>query len=178
LRATRLEIPDVMLIESTVYEDERGDFFESYNQQKFTDATGVDVAFVQDNHSRSRKGVLRGLHFQRPPHAQGKLIRVVKGAVFDVAVDIRPGSPTRGQWVAETLSAASRRQIWVPPGFAHGFLALEDDTELLYKTTAFYNSESEGTIRWNDVSIGITWPDRTPILNSRDRSAPALSDIL
>lgn len=175
MKATPLAIPAVILFEPRAFEDERGLFFESFNQREFEAAVGHPVTFVQDNHSISRKGVLRGLHFQRSPFAQGKLVRVVHGAAFDVAVDIRQGSPTYGKWVGETLSAQNRRQLWVPEGFAHGFIALEDGTEFLYKTTNFYDKASEGAVRWDDPTIGIDWPMGAPLLSEKDAQAPALS---
>ncbi len=176
MNATRLAIPDVMLLEPRVFPDDRGAFFESYNSQAFAAATGLDVNFVQDNQSVSRKDVLRGLHYQLPPHAQGKLVRVVRGAAYDVAVDIRPGSASFGKWVAETLSADNRKQLWIPAGFAHGFLALEDGAEFLYKTTDFYEKASERTIRWNDPALGIDWPRTDVILSDKDAVAPLLAD--
>ena len=155
---TRKAIPDVILFEPRVFGDERGFFFESFNEREFVDAVGHGVDFVQDNHSRSRRGVLRGLHYQLPPHAQGKLVRVTSGEVFDVAVDIRKGSPTFGQWVGEILSESNKRQLWIPPGFAHGFVALSDSADFLYKTSDFYTPTAERCIMWNDPQIGIDWP--------------------
>ena len=152
-------IPDVLIIEPKVFGDERGFFYESFNQKVFNEATGLDVQFVQDNHSRSRKGVLRGLHYQLPPHAQGKLVRCVRGAVFDVAVDIRKSSPTFGKWVGVELSEANHRQLWIPPGFAHGFLTLSETADFLYKTTDYYTPTAERSIAWNDPEIGIAWPE-------------------
>jgi dTDP-4-dehydrorhamnose 3,5-epimerase len=177
MEARRLAIPDVVLMEPSAFADDRGLFFESFNAAAFEAATGVTRTFVQDNHSISRKGVVRGLHFQLPPFAQGKLVRVVYGAAFDVAVDVRRASPTFGQWVGEILSAGNRRQLWIPEGFAHGFMALEDETQFLYKTTAPYNRDSERVIVWNDPVIAIDWP-RTfaPIVAERDRRAPLLGD--
>lgn len=173
MNVTPLAIPEVILFEPKAFEDDRGLFFESFNQRIFDDAVGYPVIFAQDNHSVSKRGVLRGLHFQRPPFAQGKLVRVMRGAAFDVAVDIRESSPTRGRWVAETLTAANRRQLWIPEGFAHGFLALEDGTEFLYKTTNFYDRASEGAIRWDDPTIGIEWPtDAMPLVSDKDAQAP------
>jgi dTDP-4-dehydrorhamnose 3,5-epimerase len=169
MKATPLAIPEVILFEPRAFEDERGLFFESFNQKIFEEAVGHPVTFVQDNHSISKKGVLRGLHFQRPPFAQGKLVRVVRGAAFDVAVDIRENSPTYGKWVAETLSAENRKQLWIPEGFAHGFLALEDGTEFLYKTTNFYDKASEGGIPWDDPSIGVEWPCWEVLVSPKDR---------
>jgi len=157
MKVTSLKIPDVKLIEPDVFEDERGFFYESFNQQKFNEAIGENITFVQDNHSKSSKGVLRGLHYQEAPFAQGKLVRVVAGEVFDVAVDIRGDSPTYGQWVAEMLSGENKKQLWIPEGFAHGFLTLSDETEFLYKTTNFYNSNYERCILWNDSSLDIPW---------------------
>ena len=168
MKARRLAIPDVILLEPQIFADERGYFFESFNQKTFEAATGLSVGFVQDNQSSSRKGVLRGLHFQEAPHSQGKLVQVIRGAVFDVAVDIREGSPTFRRWVAETLTAKNRRQLWIPWGFAHGFLALEEATELLYKTTEFYDPASERIIRWDDPAIGIAWPTSSPIVSAKD----------
>ena len=155
---TRQAIPDVILFEPRVFGDERGFFFESFNEREFVDAVGHSVDFVQDNHSRSRRGVLRGLHYQLPPHAQGKLVRVTSGEVFDVAVDIRKGSPTFGQWVGEILSESNKRQLWIPPGFAHGFVTLSDSADFLYKTSDFYTPTAERCIMWNDPQIGIDWP--------------------
>ena len=157
MKVTSLKIPDVKLIEPDVFEDERGFFYESFNQKKFNEAIGQDVTFVQDNHSKSTKGVLRGLHYQKAPYDQGKLVRVIAGEVFDVAVDIRRDSPTYGQWVSEVLSGENKKQLWIPQGFAHGFLTLSKATEFLYKTTNFYNSNYERCILWNDNSLDIPW---------------------
>ena len=169
MKATPLAIPDVILLEPRVFGDDRGFFFESYNRQAFREATGVDPDFVQDNHSRSVKGVLRGLHYQLPPKAQGKLVRVTVGEVFDVAVDIRPGSATFGKWVGEVLSAENKRQMWIPPGFAHGFLTLSETAEFLYKTTDYYSPEHERCIRWDDPTLRIQWPlSGLPSLSSKD----------
>lgn len=176
MNATPLALPEIILLEPRMFGDDRGWFYESFNARSFADATGLDVAFVQDNHSRSSKGVLRGLHFQLPPAAQGKLVRAVAGAIFDVAVDIRRSSPTFGRWVGETLTAENKRQLWVPAGFAHGFLALEDGTEVLYKTTDFYNKAAEGAVRWDDPGIGIAWPGGlVPLLAAKDDAAPLLA---
>ena len=158
MKVTPLNIPDVLLIEPRVFEDARGFFFESFNLNEFKKATGLDVNFVQDNHSKSAKGILRGLHYQLPPYAQGKLVRVIQGEVFDVAVDIRPGSKTYGKWVGEVLSAENKKQLWIPEGLAHGFLTLSDTSEFLYKTTDFYHPESERCILWNDTTLNINWP--------------------
>lgn len=172
MNVQKLDIDGLMVFEPRVFTDERGAFFESFNEVKFREATGFTGSFVQDNHSISHKGVLRGLHYQVAPHAQGKLVRVVAGAAFDVAVDIREGSPTFGKWAGVELTAANRKQFWIPAGFAHGFLALEDGTEVLYKTTSHWSAVSERTIRWDDPQIGITWPSTTPlILAERDRTA-------
>jgi dTDP-4-dehydrorhamnose 3,5-epimerase len=152
------EIPDVKIFEPKVFGDERGFFFESFNQKIFEDAIGRKVEFVQDNHSKSSKGVLRGLHYQLPPMAQGKLVRVTQGEVFDVAVDIRRSSPTFGKWVGVFLSAENKKQLWIPEGFAHGFLTLSDTAEFLYKTTSLYSPQHEGCLLWSDSSIGVQWP--------------------
>ena len=171
-------IADVKIIEPAVFGDERGFFFESFNQAKFNQAVGYDVAFVQDNHSYSIKGALRGLHYQLPPHPQGKLVRCVTGEVFDVAVDIRKSSPSFGQWVGVHLSAENKRQLWIPPGFAHGFLTLSEYAEFLYKTTDYWAKDCEQAIIWNDPSIAIDWPafDGQPLLSEKDRLAPKLSE--
>jgi len=157
MRATPTAIADVFLIEPTVFGDERGFFYESFNARAFAQATGADVKFVQDNHSKSAKHVLRGLHYQSE-QPQGKLVRVTAGAVFDVAVDIRPRSPTYGTWVGEVLSAENRRQLWIPAGLAHGFLVVSESAEFLYKTTDFYAPQHEKCIRWDDPSLQIDWP--------------------
>ena len=168
MKVTHTAIADVVVIEPRVFVDARGFFYESFNQKAFDEATGLSLNFVQDNHSRSAKGVLRGLHYQvRQP--QGKLVRVVRGAVFDVAVDIRKGSSTFGKWVGMELSEHNHRQLWVPPGFAHGFLVTSDSAEFLYKTTDYYAPEHECCIAWNDPDIGIQWPsDVTPQLSIKD----------
>ncbi|MFL9610291.1 dTDP-4-dehydrorhamnose 3,5-epimerase [Methylobacillus sp. Pita2] len=158
MNVTPTSIPEVLVLDPKVFGDERGFFFESYNQQTFAAATGVNMPFVQDNHSMSKQGVLRGLHYQ-VQHPQGKLVRVLSGAVFDVAVDIRRSSPTFGEWIGEYLSAENKKQMWIPPGFAHGFLVLSAQAEFLYKTTDFYSPEHERCITWNDPDIGIVWPD-------------------
>jgi dTDP-4-dehydrorhamnose 3,5-epimerase len=158
MKVTPLSIPDVLLIEPLVFEDARGFFFESFNLNEFKDVTSLDITFVQDNHSKSAKGVLRGLHYQLAPYAQGKLVRVIQGEVLDVAVDIRESSPTCGQYIAEILSSVNRKQIYIPEGFAHGFLTLSDTSEFLYKTTDFYQPENERSILWNDPTLNIQWP--------------------
>ena len=176
MKATRLAIPDVVLIEPKVFGDDRGFFMESFNQRAFNAATGTDHRFVQDNHSRSGRGVLRGLHYQiRQP--QGKLVRVTSGAVFDVAVDLRKSSPTFGQWVGAELSDDNHHQLWVPPGFAHGFLVLSNSADFLYKTTDYYAPEHERSLAWNDTDLAIAWPDvgATPTLSGKDAAAPSLA---
>lgn len=174
MQATPLAIPDVLLIEPRVFGDDRGFFFESFNQAQFENATGHAVQFVQDNHSLSSRNVLRGLHYQSR-HVQGKLVRVVQGEVFDVAVDIRGSSPTRGQWVGERLSAWNKRQMWVPEGFAHGFLVLSDSAEVLYKATDYYDPEHEQCIAWDDPDLQIDWPLKAepPTVSGKDSRAQA-----
>ncbi len=175
----RLAIPDVWLIKPKVFGDDRGFFYESFNGKAFKEATGLAPQFVQDNHSKSARGVLRGLHYQLPPHAQGKLVRVTQGTVFDVAVDIRKSSPTFGQWVGEVLSAENHSQMWIPPGFAHGFLTLSESAEFLYKTTDFYEPGSEAAITWDDSDLSIEWPLEElkaaglhqPLLSGKDQQA-------
>lgn len=166
-------IPDVLILEPKVFGDERGFFFESYNKRIFEESTGIQIDFVQDNHSRSAKNVLRGLHYQiRRP--QGKLVRVIAGQVFDVAVDLRKSSPTFGQWVGEILSAENKRMVWIPEGFAHGFLVMTDFAEFLYKTTDYYLPEYERCIVWSDPGLAIAWPLSTePVLSSKDREGKA-----
>lgn len=177
MKATPLAIPEVILLEPKVFGDARGFFFESFNQESFRQATGLDVQFVQDNHSRSAKGVLRGLHYQLPPKAQGKLVRVVSGAVFDVAVDLRGNSSTFGQWVGMELSEDKNNQMWIPPGFAHGFIVLSESADFLYKTTDYYAPELERCIIWNDPAIGIKWPvDVEPVLSAKDKEGKSLDD--
>ncbi|MBK5914890.1 dTDP-4-dehydrorhamnose 3,5-epimerase [Rhodocyclus purpureus] len=177
MKITPLAIPEVLLIEPKVFGDARGFFFESYNRRAFQDATGCDCDFVQDNHSKSARGVLRGLHYQLPPQAQGKLVRAVAGEVFDVAVDIRRDSPTFGRWVGCVLSAANCRQLWIPPGFAHGFVVLSESAEFLYKTTDYWAPALERAIAWNDPAIGIDWPlTGEPLLSGKDAVAPLLAD--
>lgn len=170
MNATPTAIPDVMVIEPKVFGDARGFFYESFNQQAFNEATGTNVSFVQDNHSRSAKGVLRGMHYQLQ-QPQGKLVRVVRGAVFDVAVDIRKSSPTFGQWVGMELSEENHKQLWVPAGFAHGFLVLSETADFLYKTTDYYAPAHERCIAWKDPAIGIVWPANiAPQLSAKDQA--------
>jgi dTDP-4-dehydrorhamnose 3,5-epimerase len=174
MNVTRLQIPDVLILEPKVFGDARGFFMESFNLRTFSEVTGLSPTFVQDNHSKSARGVLRGLHYQIR-QAQGKLVRVVQGEIFDVAVDIRRGSPTFGQWVGAHLSAENKHQIWVPVGFAHGFLVLSDTAEVIYKTTDYYAPAEERCIAWNDPAIGITWPwSGEPLLSEKDRRGASL----
>lgn len=176
MKATPLAISDVVLFEPKVFGDDRGFFFESFNDAQFSSAVGKEVTFVQDNHSRSAKNVLRGLHYQIQ-QPQGKLVRVVAGEVFDVVVDIRKSSPTFGQWVGEVLSAENKRQLWVPEGFAHGFVVLSDFAEFLYKTTDYYAPAHERCIAWNDPALGIKWPfTGRPALSGKDQQGVLLSD--
>ncbi len=172
-------LPGVLILEPRVFGDARGFFTESWNEARFNAAVGSPVHFVQDNHSRSAKGVLRGLHFQRAPHAQGKLVRCVAGAVFDVAVDLRQGSATFGRWVGVELNADNHRQLWIPAGFGHGFLTLSNSADFLYKTTDYYAPQAEGCVRWNDADIGIRWPDVgvAPLLADKDLKGQALKDL-
>ena len=178
MKVTSLAIPDVLLIEPKVFGDDRGFFFESFNQSRFNEATGLDLSFVQDNHSKSVKNVLRGLHYQLPPKAQGKLVRAVAGEVFDVAVDIRQDSPTFGRWVGEILSADNKRQLWIPPGLAHGFIVLSDSAEFLYKTTDYYAPELERVILWNDPDLAIDWPIKgVPLLSGKDTAGRPFNEV-
>jgi dTDP-4-dehydrorhamnose 3,5-epimerase len=177
MQATRLAIPEVVLFTPQFFGDERGFFFESFSQTAFEEATGIKRTFIQDNHSKSQRGVLRGLHYQLDPMAQGKLVRVVQGEVFDVAVDIRKNSPTFGQWVGEILSAENRKQLWVPEGFAHGFVTLSETAEFLYKTTNVYAPTYERSIIWNDPDLAIDWRlDGDPILSGKDQQAAFFKD--
>jgi dTDP-4-dehydrorhamnose 3,5-epimerase len=179
MKIIKTNIPDVLIIEPKVFEDERGFFFESFNKRDWLDATGIDCEFVQDNHSRSTKGVLRGLHYQLPPAAQGKLVRVLVGEIFDVAVDIRKSSPNFGKWVGHRLSAENRLQMWIPEGFAHGFMVLSEVAEVLYKTTEYYSPSKERAVRWDDTQLSIQWPETvSPILSNKDLFAPYLVDTL
>lgn len=179
MKAIQTAIADVLILEPTVFGDARGFFMESFNQKVFDELVGHPVSFVQDNHSRSAKGVLRGLHFQKAPHAQGKLVRVTAGAVFDVAVDIRRESPTFGRWVGVELSADNHRQFWIPPGLAHGFLVLSDSADFLYKATDYYAPQAEGALRWDDPDLAIAWPDigMAPQLSAKDAAAGLLRDL-
>lgn len=180
LKITRTAIADVLIIEPRVFGDQRGFFLESFNQKAFNDATGLDLLFVQDNHSRSAQGVLRGLHYQVAPHQQGKLVRVVRGSVFDVVVDIRHDSPSFGQWVGVNLNEDEHRQVWIPPGLAHGFLVTSESADFLYKTTSYYEPGAERCIRWDDSTIGIDWPlaGAAPVLSAKDAVAPGLHEAL
>lgn len=179
MNVIKTDIEGVVVIEPQVFGDERGYFFESFNAECFLAETGIDVAFVQDNESRSKRGVLRGLHFQREPYAQAKLVRVVQGRVIDVAVDIRPGSPTFGKYVATELSGENHRQMFIPKGFAHGYVVLEDDTVFQYKCDEYYHPESEAGIAWNDPQIGIEWPlsEDEIILSDKDRKHLTLKEL-
>lgn len=169
-------IPEVLILEPSVFGDDRGFFYESFNQKRFAELTGLNREFVQDNHSKSAKGVLRGLHYQIQ-QAQGKLVRVTAGEVFDVAVDLRKSSPTFGHWVGVTLSAVNKRQLWIPEGFAHGFVVISDYAEFLYKTTDYWAPEFERSLLWNDPSIGITWPiEGEPLLSGKDKTGTLLAD--
>lgn len=172
---TPTAIPQVLVLEPRVFGDARGFFYESFNQRDFAQATGLDVTFVQDNHSKSAQGVLRGLHYQAE-HAQGKLVRVVQGEVLDVAVDLRRSSPTFGRWVGERLSADNKKQMWVPPGFAHGFVVLSETAEFLYKTTDYWYPEHERSLLWSDPALGIDWQlAAAPLLAAKDAAAPVLA---
>ena len=173
MKVTPTALDGVLILEPKVFGDERGFFLESFNQRVFDEAVGRRVEFVQDNHSRSQRGVLRGLHYQLPPHAQGKLVRVVSGAVFDVAVDMRRSSPTFGRWVGVELSAENQRQLWIPPGFAHGFLVVSETADFLYKTTGYYAAQAEAAVRWDDPVVGIDWGlgEKLPVLSAKDREA-------
>ena len=179
MNVIKTAIPDLLILEPKVFGDARGFFMESFNAGTFRDVTGLDVQFVQDNHSRSGKGVLRGLHYQIE-QAQGKLVRVTRGSVFDVAVDLRKASPTFGQWAGVELSEENKRQLWIPPGFAHGFLVTADGTDFLYKTTDYYAPQFERSLLWNDPSVGVAWPlhllDGTPLLSAKDVAGKVLAE--
>lgn len=176
MEIVKTSIEGLLIIKPDVFKDERGYFFESYNKEHFL-KHGLDMTFVQDNESKSGKGVLRGLHFQKPPYAQGKLVRVVKGSVLDVAVDIREGSPTYGKWEATVLSEENKEMFWIPEGFAHGFVTLEENTVFTYKCTNVYNKESEGSLRWNDPDINIDWNIDNPILSEKDKISPLFKEF-
>lgn len=178
MNVIKTAIPDVLIFEPKVFGDERGFFFESFNLKFFEEMVGRSVTFVQDNHSKSSKGVLRGLHYQLPPYTQGKLVRCTAGEVFDVAVDIRNNSPTFGQWVGVYLSGENKRQLWVPEGFAHGFYVISDNAEFVYKCTDYYHPQSECSILWNDPKINITWPiNLEPILSDKDKRGKSMYDF-
>ncbi|WP_077036171.1 dTDP-4-dehydrorhamnose 3,5-epimerase [Pelomonas sp. KK5] len=178
MKVTPTTLPEVLILEPRVFGDARGFFTESWNEKVFNEAAGGEFRFVQDNHSRSARGVLRGMHYQLGEQAQGKLVRCVAGAVFDVAVDMRRGSPRFGRWAGVELSAENQRQLWVPPGFAHGFLVLSESADFLYKTTTYYAPQAEGALRWDDPAVGIEWPldGITPLLAEKDAKAPLLAD--
>lgn len=177
MKVIETKIPDVLIFEPKVFGDDRGFFYESFNAREFEKATGINAHFVQDNHSKSKKNVLRGLHYQTK-QAQGKLVRVTQGEVFDVAVDLRRSSPTFGNWVGEVLSADNKRSLWLPAGFAHGFLVLSDTAEFLYKTTDFYAPDAEWIIKWDDPTIGVVWPlDGQPELSAKDAAGKSLSEV-
>lgn len=178
MNIVKTDIEGVLIVEPKVFGDSRGYFMEVFSERNFRAATGLDVHFVQDNESMSSKGVLRGLHFQKSPYAQSKLVRVVRGSVYDVAVDLRAGSPTFGKYVSVVLSGENKRMFYIPEGFAHGFLTLEDNTVFQYKCGAFYEPSSEGSVRWNDPRIGVEWPmvDGERLLSEKDRKAPLLSE--
>ncbi len=180
MKVTRTAIDGVLILEPKVFGDERGFFMESFNQKLFNEAVGHEVGFVQDNHSRSAQGVLRGLHYQLPPHAQGKLVRVTQGSVFDVAVDMRRSSSTFGRWVGVELSGTNHTQLWLPVGMAHGFLVLSESADFLYKTTDYYAPQAEGSVRWDDKTIGIDWPQQphTSALSAKDSAAPEFSQAI
>ena len=177
MRATPTALPEVLVIEPALFGDARGFFQESYNARQFNHAVGREVHFVQDNHSRSGKSVLRGLHYQLDPCAQGKLVRVVSGEIFDVAVDMRRGSSNFGKWAGVRLSADNHRQLWIPEGFAHGFLTLSESADVLYKASSFYSPAHEGSVIWSDPEIGIEWPlEDQPLLSAKDEAAPSLKN--
>jgi dTDP-4-dehydrorhamnose 3,5-epimerase len=172
----RTKLKDCLIIEPKVFNDERGFFFESFQADRYADLAGITLPFVQDNHSHSSRGVLRGLHFQKTK-PQGKLVRVVKGEVYDVAVDIRLGSPTYGQWESVILSEENKTQFWVPPGFAHGFVVLSETADFEYKCTDYYDSSDEGSLLWSDPELNINWPIKNPKLSEKDSNAPLLSEL-
>jgi dTDP-4-dehydrorhamnose 3,5-epimerase len=179
MNVIKTAIPEVLIIEPQVFGDDRGFFMESFNQKRWEEATGLNEIFVQDNHSKSCKGVLRGLHYQLPPFSQGKLVRCVSGEVFDVAVDLRKNSDNYGQWVGEILSEENKRQLWIPEGFAHGFLVLSETAEFLYKTTEYYAPEYERCIRWDDQDLAIEWPlAGQPLISLKDKKALSFRDAV
>ncbi len=178
MKVSALDLDGILVIEPDVFEDDRGSFSETYSKRNFADATGIDPTFVQENQSTSRAGVVRGLHYQLPPSAQGKLLRVVRGEIFDTVVDLRKSSSTFGRWTATTLSSDNQKQIWIPEGFAHGFLALSEIAIAIYLTTDFYSNEHERCIAWNDPDIGIEWPTTVdPTVSAKDSNAPDLSVV-
>jgi dTDP-4-dehydrorhamnose 3,5-epimerase len=178
MKVTPLNIPDVLLIEPCVFEDARGFFFESFREDIFRKETLLNISFVQENHSKSSEGVIRGLHYQLPPHAQDKLVRVIQGEVLDIAVDIRKSSPTYGKYISEILSSNNKKQLYIPSGFAHGFLTLSNTSEFVYKTSSYYAAEFERCIIWNDPFLNIKWPiDYSPILSIKDRSGILFSEL-
>jgi dTDP-4-dehydrorhamnose 3,5-epimerase len=179
VRIIRTKLEGVLVLEPRAFKDERGFFLESWNRDRFNEAVGREVEFLQDNHSHSVKGVLRGLHYQVDPMAQGKLITVMSGRIFDVAVDLRPSSPTRGQWVGEELCGESHRLLWIPEGFAHGFLVLSDDADVIYKATNFYSPEHERCIRYDDLELGVSWPIEKlePLLSDKDLAGVSFSSV-
>lgn len=177
MNVTKTDIHDVLILEPQVFGDERGFFMESFNHKNFSEIVGYQVDFVQDNHSKSSKGVLRGLHFQLPPYSQGKLVRCIAGEVYDVAVDIRPESPSYGKWVGVNLSAQNRRQLWIPEGLAHGFLTLTDDTEFVYKTTNYYQPSVERTIKWDDEFLNIQWPAQPRSISEKDKKGLRFPEV-
>lgn len=180
MNVVRTAIDGVLILEPKVFRDERGFFVETFNSKVFDQAVGRAYPFVQDNHSRSTRGVLRGLHCQLPPHEQGKLVRCMRGRIFDVAVDLRKGSPTRGRWVGVELNEDNQRQLWLPPGMAHGFLVLSDVAEMQYKVTDYYAPQAERAIRWDDPSIGVAWPalESAPVVSAKDRAGTTLRTVL
>ena len=177
MKVTPTALAEVLILEPKVFGDERGFFMESFNQKLFDEAVGREIVFVQDNHSRSSKNVLRGLHYQLPPHSQGKLVRVTSGGVLDVAVDLRKSSATFGQWAGAELSGSNHRMMWIPPGFAHGFLVLTESADFLYKTTDYYAPQCEAALRWDDPTVAIPWPHggEQPLVASKDAQAPFLA---
>jgi dTDP-4-dehydrorhamnose 3,5-epimerase len=177
MEIVKTKIPDLYIVKPKVFEDSRGYFFESYNKESFL-RNGIDQNFVQDNESKSSMGVLRGLHFQKPPFAQGKLVRVMRGSVLDVAVDLRKNSPTYGEWASVELNHDNKWMYWIPPGFAHGFATLEENTVFFYKCTNVYSKESEGSILWNDPDLNINWEVQSPILSEKDKTGPLFKDFV